>query len=321
MKKLGFILIGLLCIAFLGFLSIETFADTTGSENTPMMQVAPVIEEISLGPSTQTEKSIQVANQGSQALKVRVYATPYSVSSETGASDFETQSEFTQIYHWLKIKDSNSNFKNEAEFTIGPGKTEIINYQINVPNSAPGGSQHACLFVETIPDDKQENGITTVSRAAVKIFAEVSGETEKDAEVLGLKTDTFVIGGKVSVSSLVKNIGNIDIKPTLTLKINSLGGETIFSDTKVTMIFPENSSELLVDWPDTPAFGMYNLVASVNVLGKNAMIEKTIFILPTWFIVIFILIVIATIISFVHFQNIRKNKKRRAKRQKGSSTT
>lgn len=69
-------------------------------------------------------------------------------------------------------------------------------------------------------------------------------------------------------TATVNNIGNVDIKPTLTLKINTLNDETVFNSTDIDMIFPENSSELADEWPDTPTFGIYSLITSVNILGK-----------------------------------------------------
>lgn len=301
MKKLGFILVTLLGVLLLNTLATSFSANSIEAGSGPMMQVAPVIEEFSLDPASQEEKHITVTNQSDQDLSIRVYFTPYSVLKDT--SDFESESEYTQIYHWLKVKDDNSDYKDTADFTIQPNSAKNIYYRVNVPESAPGGSQHACLFVETIPGEAESSGITTVSRTAVKIFADVSGKTVKDAEILNLNTDNFVINGKVAATTTVKNIGNIDIKPTLTIEISTLSGETVFSDTKAAMIFPENEANIKVEWPDTPAFGVYHLIAITNILGKNSTIEKTIIILPSWFIILFIVVSVLIIVLLTKFKH------------------
>ncbi len=302
MKKLGFILTGLLSVIFLSITSTSTFANTKESGNSPIMQVAPVIDELSLNPGTQADKSIRVANHGDQKLNIRVYTAPYSIIKETGGSDFETQSEYTQIYHWIKIQTSSFDFAESAHFSIEPGKAETINYRITVPESAPGGSQHACIFVETVPDNSEESSsIITVSRTAVKIFADVSGETVNDAKITTLESNSdIVLGGKVFARASVENIGNVDIKPNLTLKVTSSSGETIFDSTKVAMIFPENQSQMEIYWPDTPMFGIYHLTAIVSVLGKSEVIEKQIIIVPVWFVVLLLLVALAIILIICH---------------------
>ncbi len=311
MKKLSFILIGLLGVIFLSTTSTSTFANTKESGNNPIMQVAPVVDELSLDPGTQVDKSIRVTNHGDQKLNVRVYTAPYSIIKETGGSDFETQSEYTQIYHWIKIQTSSFDFAEDAHFSIEPGEAETINYRITVPESAPGGSQHACIFVETVPDDSEESSsIVTVSRTVVKIFADVSGETVNDAKITTLESNSdIILGGKVFARSSVKNIGNVNIKPSLTLKVTSLSGETIFDNTKVAMIFPENQSQMEIYWPDTPMFGIYHLTAVVSVLGKSEVIEKQIIIIPAWFVILLLLIPLTIILIVCHRKRQSKIKK------------
>ncbi len=310
MKKLGFILTGLLGVIFLSIMSTSTFANTKESENSPIMQVAPVIDELSLDPGTQADKSIRVANHGDQKLNIRVYTAPYSIIKETGGSDFETQSEYTQIHHWIKIQTPSSDFAENAHFSIVPGEAKTINYRITVPESAPGGSQHACIFIETVPDDSEESSsIITVSRTAVKIFANVSGKTVNDAKITTLESNSdIILGGKVFARALVENTGNIDIRPNLTLKVTSLSGETIFDNTKVAMIFPENQSQMEIYWPDTPMFGIYHLIAVVSVLGKSEVIEKQIVIVPVWFVVLLLLVALTIILIVCHRKNQSKIK-------------
>ncbi|MCR5832825.1 MAG: hypothetical protein K6G36_02725 [Candidatus Saccharibacteria bacterium] len=311
MKKLDFILTGLLGVIFLSTTSTSTFANTKESGNNPIMQVAPVIDELSLDPGTQADKSIRVANHGDQKLNVRVYAAPYSIIKETGGSDFKTQSEYTQIYHWIKIQTPSSDFAESAHFSIEPGKAETINYRITVPESAPGGSQHACIFVETVPDDSEESSsIITVSRTAVKIFADVSGKTVKDAEITALESNSdIILGGKIFARASIENTGNVDIRPNLTLKVTSSSGETVFDNTKTAMILPENQSQMEIYWPNTPMFGIYHIIAVVSVLGKSEVIEKQIIIVPVWFVILLLLITL-TIILIVCYR------KRRSKMEK-----
>ncbi len=318
MKKLGFILTFLLSVIFLSIMSTSAFANTKESGNNPIMQVAPVIDELSLNPGTQADKSIRVTNHGDQKLDVRVYSAPYSIIKETGGSDFKTQSEFTQIHHWIKIQAPNSDFAESAHFSIEPGKTETINYRITVPKSAPGGSQHACIFVETVPDNSEEsNSITTVSRTAVKIFADVSGKTVKDAEITDLESNSdIILGKKVFARASIENTGNVDIKPTLTLKVASSSGETVFYNTKVAMIFPENQSQMKIYWPDTPMFGIYHLIAVVSVLGMSEVIEKQIIIVPVWSVVLLLLIILAIILIVYHRKKRIEMEKRRIEMKK-----
>lgn len=310
MKKGKYLFFILLSTCFCYGVLASNYVNATETPANAIMQVSPVIEEFSLEPATKTDKSVSVTNQGDQELKIRIYTTPYSISADNDASDFASQSEYTQIYHWIKIQNKDQLYQDEAEYVINPHDTININYRIDVPESAPSGSQHACIFVETIPDEAEsQNGITTISRAAIKIFANVSGETINDAEIISLDTNTFVLSDKVPAKTMVKNIGNVDIRPTLSLKINSLSGETVFNETSVAVIFPEDSGEINVEWPETPAFGIYNLVASVNILGKNSTIEKTIFVFPVWFLILIILLVTACFVILTAF--IRKRRKNR----------
>lgn len=314
MRKIQYLFLGLFAVCVCSELFITNNAEAEELKETATMQVSPVIEELTLDPNTQVDKSISVTNQGDHNLKIRVYVAPYSFLSESSSSDFETQTEYTQIYHWIKIQDQNANYQEETEYNIAPHASATINYRVEVPASAPGGSQHACLFVETIPDETaNQNGITTISRAAIKIFATVSGDTLKDAEVSNYHSSSVVIGGNISAKANVKNIGNVDIKPTLTLRVNALNGETVFNETTITAVFPEQDNEIKIDWPETPQFGIYNVKASLNALGENTLIEKTVFVFPVWFLIL-VIIILATIGIFISKSLIRRRNQRARKK-------
>lgn len=305
-------------IATLGCLFFSYKVNATETKNNPTIQVTPLIEELALNPAAEITKSFSVTNQSDKEQNIRVYTAPYSVSKKSNTSDFESQSEYTQIYHWINIIGQNQKEQNEAVFSIKPKQTETIKYHIKVPESAPGGSQHASIFVETVPEDAAETtSITTVARAAIKIFADISGETIKDAEITTLNSSSvFTINSKVFAETTVKNIGNVDIKPTLTLKISTLNGETIYEKSDVAMIFPENDGKIKIEWPETPAFGIYKMIASTNILGKRATTEKTIIILPAWFIVLILFLIIVVIVIMIRKNN---HKKIRAKRSNNTS--
>lgn len=257
----------------------------------PPLEISPVSTRVSLNQKEQKPGTIEVKNYGNEPLNIKVYPTPFSNSD--GNRNFKNESDYTKISHWIKIKDDSGNYQDSVTFTMAPKQTKTISYKIDVPSNTPAGGQYATIFFESLDDQKSEDSIKTTTRVGMLIYANVAGELIREANIINVRTNSFITSDNLKVSYTVENKGNIDFQASTTLQISSLFGRQLYNDTQLTTVFPDSSENIEFEWKDTPGFGLYNLHYKIRALDQT--IEKNELILvasPFALIVIGVLVVV-----------------------------
>lgn len=274
--------------------AIETSTSTA-------LQISPVSTRIGLESGKTVERTFNIKNGGDSALKVRVYAAPYTVGDEDYTDDFVSQTQYTKISKWISFLDSDGETIDEPEYTLEANDSISVKYRITVPEDTASGGQYACIFAETIDETQNVEGIKTIARAGLSIFGNVAGDTRRLAKIGDIDINSLLYKGKVSISSNVENVGNIDFQTSVDINIRSFFGKQLYTDQLVYTVFPETTRRIYTEWDDTPFYGIFRLKTKVTALGTEVESERLILVMPPIMIALTIVIIAGVTISLIIF--------------------
>ncbi len=190
-----------------------------GSEEQPAvwLQVTPTSQSLSLNPGDTYDGEYVVSNIGSEAFRFEVYASPFSVVGEVYDHNYTEDKTFNQIHRWVTFDQTEYSLPAKSAETGDKAPEVVVKYHVNVPEDAPGGSQHAVLFSESIleEDENAADGIKAKSRVGVRLAADIAGETKPGSEITEYKFPALYLsfgGSRLNASGKVKNTGNYDFE-------------------------------------------------------------------------------------------------------------
>ena len=263
--------------------------------------VTPMSQNFRLEPGGTYTGSITVANPGDSTsdFAYKISAAPYSVSGEGYEADLATISNRSMIADWIKIDESRGNLK--------PNETAKINFTITVPNDAPAGGQYAALLVTEDTETAMNQGVkvNSIFEIASLVYANVTGKTVREGEILENNIPAFVMTAPIEVSTLVSNTGNVHQMATTTLEVkNLITGETILPTEQnagryTEAIMPETTRRTKYEIVDLPAVGVVRVNQTIHYNGISSTEIKDILICPAWFIVVTVVTVFGVIFGAV----------------------
>lgn len=272
------------------------------------ISISPLTQRLILNPGDTYRGSFKVVNQAGNDEDLRYHVTvePFFVD-ENYEIYYDDNGDYNQIVDWITLYDTDG--------TLSPNSSEEIHFAINVPDDAPAGGQYAAIKATSVNDD-QANGdgdgamINVQYGVAYTIFADIAGTTERGGEIIDASVPSFLLSGKLSGSSSVKNTGNVHGTATYTLQVwplfSSEEAYTNAEDPEKMNIMPERTFYNETTWEDTPMFGIFNVVYTVEFEGVTTEVSKMIIVCPLWLLFIIIFAIVAIIIYFVMRSKSRK---------------
>lgn len=311
-KKLKLFLAAFIAVLTFGFVAhlfgSPVFADEEKSEIT--LQVSPVKQKISLTPGSSYSGTFKVQNVGNVAFNYTTSATPYSVVDESYNPNYESIATYTQMAEWITID------KKTGSGTLQPGETVDVTYTVNVPNDVPAGGQYAVLMAQTESGNADNATVAVIRRVGMILYATVPGETRAEGEIVKNTVNSFYFNPPLTVSSLVKNTGNIEQSATYTVRIYPLfSKEAVFSnedEPSVKDIYPETSRFNSITWEGAPQIGIFNVEQKIEFAGQISTVNKLVLICPLWLLFIIFALLFMMIFWLVSRARNRKNEAARA---------
>lgn len=324
-------------IAFLGFgffaISTNAHAEDNNSDNNSeqteapktSLTLMPVSKTLSIASNSTYDGTMSVTNDGTEEMKVEVYAAPYSYvyseSDDLYKLGFSNENSFTQISRWITIKADDGNYTTKPSFNIPAGETKNIDYRITTPSSIPAGGQYAVIFVQTVSGNVNASGIRTEASAGMVVYGHsTEGETKITSEIRdmsigqGTKADDGSSTNNFYGSAKVKNTGNVDFFAKGVLKAEPIIGFSSYqtADTSgTTSVIPESERVVSDEWKETPDFGLYKVTWTVTAGENTETIEKVVFLINPAAVII--TIIVLTIIITCIIIGVRKRKERRSR--------
>lgn len=273
--------------------------------------VTPMNQMVDLAPGETYTFSITVLNPVNSAgnLDYKVYAAPYRVVTESYDADVATMTDRTQMANWITIL--------EPTGTLVPNETREIEFTVQVPEDAPGGGQYAAIMVGI--DNKNQNydnmSVTNVLEIASIIYAKVDGEIIHKGEVVENSVPVFTADPKITLSSLIKNEGNMHEIASIAITVkNVFTGETLASaelDNGVyaELIMPDSQRFINKEVDGLPMMGIINVQQKIYYNGETSTVEKNVLICPIWFLILVALVMMAVVAKILKV--IRKHRKKK----------
>ncbi len=287
-----------------------------GEKNAIHLQVSPTKQKISLAPGSSYVGTFKVQNVGAAEFNYSVYATPYSVVNENYSPNYEGLTNYTQIAEWITFDTKTATGK------LQPGTSVDVAYTVNVPKDAPAGGQYAALMAQTEDGNDANATVAVVHRVGMILYAAVPGDTRETGEIIKNTVNTFYFNPPLTVSSLVKNTGNVEQTATYNVKIYPLfSNEAVFSTEekddkeKQLDIIPDTSRFNSITWEGAPRIGIFSVEQTIEFAGQVSTNKKLVLICPLW-----LLFVIFAMLFFIIFWLVSRarDRKRQATRSSNS---
>ena len=297
--------IALLCVMVASVLG-GAIVNAMGDIN---ISVSPMRENVVLNPGDTYKSSFTVSNPGysEQELNYHVKVSPFYVN-ENYDPVFEDEGNSGMIAKWITITAGERG-------AIQPNEVAVVEYEIKVPENAPAGGQYASISAITDINSSEAGAINIGEGIAINyiVLAEITGDTVVAGEILDAGLTSFLLNGKITASSTIRNTGNVHGLATYKMKIYPLFSDTpVFdneSDPETHYVLPDRTFHNESYWEETPMMGIYNVAYTVEFQGMKSEVTRMVIICPWWMLFIVVLGIVILIIRVISLVKLQKKAK------------
>lgn len=259
--------------------------------------LSPTSQRLELEPGKITTGELTVMNDGTVDVIIRVYATPYQVTSDYTDNDFESETKWTQITRWITFGPEN---ESELVLDMPASARETVQFTVDVPRSVPFGGQYAAIMAETMGDGTG-SGVKAIHRVASLVYSEVAGETIKKGEVVERDWQGWYKESTIKTGLTFKNSGNIDFTVDNTLTVKSFLSDKVICEEKpktITML-PDTDREIELNCDTGKTVGLYRITQLSEYLGEATEETRIVLIMPVYILLLIIVALIALIVVII----------------------
>lgn len=280
------------------------------------LTVSPMIQKIIINPGETHQASFEISNpsNSTEDLYYELSVEPF-YADEQNSITYQAQGNMSDIVNWVE-------FDVPTEGKIEPNGTKEVIFTINVPKTAPAGGQYLSIMAirknnpninsdsSDSSDNTRQTMIEETYRMAHPVYAEVTGNTVRQGEISNINLPGFIFSGKITGTSSAKNLGNVHGDARYTLQVFPIfSGEEIYTNEEnpeTHTILPDRTYYNETSWDNTPAFGIFNVIYTVEFAGVTEQVSKMVIVCPLWLLFIIIFVIAAIIIYFVMRSKSRK---------------
>lgn len=298
-KNRSGLLVALLAMA----VALLPFNGAWAEDSKGAFTVSPMNQKLILDPGESYTASFKIhapaTNNVDMNYEISVGAFYVDEDYET---TFDEAGDMNQIVDWITI-DSAKKGK------LTPNEGEEVIFTIDVPKDAPAGGQYATIKVTSKADESGESTSGTaatvqqVFQIAHLVFAEITGDTIHNGEIAEINVPSFLLSGNIAGTSAIKNTGNVHGSAKYTLQVFPLfSGEEVYTneeEPETRTILPDRTLYNELTWENTPAFGIFNVIYTVEFEGVTAQVSKLVIKCPIWLLAIIIFIIAVLIIWLI----------------------
>ena len=310
-KRISFnqILVGALAIVFIGLGIVVD--GLFNAERVSAFGLSPMNQVVVLNPGETYRDTLTIINTGDREneFNYKITVQPFDMNGKMNV--FDSYSDHTQIVDWITIIG-------DEEGSVEAGETKEFEYIIEVPEDAPAGGQYAAITITANNEAGGESegfGLNENMAIAHLVYAEITGETVRQGEILDASVPGFLFSGSISGNSTIKNTGNVHGKAKYTLKVFPLfSDEELYTneeEPEVVTILPDRELYNESFWNETPMIGVFNVIYTVEFEGVTTEVSKLVIKCPIWLLFVILAVIAALVIWIV--MKIRFGKKKSKK--------
>ncbi|MDO8335473.1 MAG: hypothetical protein Q7T74_01670 [Candidatus Saccharibacteria bacterium] len=268
--------------------------------------IVPPGAEFRVDPGGKTEGILKVVNSSNTPLTFKAQIKDFIVDDTVGTPHILPDNTLSKKYSasaWIAVSPDT--------FTIEPGKTQQVNYYLQVPSDArPGGHYAAVVYQPQEVIGVRGTGAGVETHLGTLFYVRVNGDIVENATVTKFSPENaFSEYGPVKINTQIANYSDSHIRPIGIVVVKNLLGQTIFSGAlDEHNIFPEASRDFTTEVGDKLMFGPYTAELRANYGTNNNLTlfaSTTFFVLP-WKIAGIALLGIIAIVLLIIFLRRRK---------------
>lgn len=309
-NKLHSVFTLVLCLAMLAFSNSAAFAATASkptvpSTNSQELRVSPVKTDITVPAGTTGTVQIIVTNLTNNSLTLQPIENDFIAGGEEGQAALILSPDSYAPSHSLKRF-----MVPISDITLPPKGGTTVNVNIDVPKTAqPGGYFGALRFSPTVGGSSNSSSVALGESVASLILMTVPGPTFEqltltnfDVEQNGSSAGNFRTPNALSLFVRFENKGNLQESPFGQIDVQK-GKKVLYTydfnqaDPK-SEILPDSFRRWTIPLKGFGKFGKYTVSGTFTygTNGNTIDIEKTIWIIPTTYIIAGIIIVVVLVV-------------------------
>ncbi len=234
-------------------------APTPAPNDTVQITLSPTKQRVDISPGATTKGTFTIRNTGKTPFSFKVYAAPYTVTSDANYTPgFTQETPRTQINRWISFA--------KTAYLLQPDASVEVPYSITVPTSIPAGSQYAAIFAET--DGQNAGSVITKKRVGMLVYAKPKGTTKSSGNVDFNTISPIIIGSLLTSTAKVTNTGNTDFDTTVRLEQKTVFGGNNQTTEQIRTVLPETTRTVDLTTRSLAPVASYTVTQSATVNGK-----------------------------------------------------
>lgn len=298
----------LLGVSLLGFIA-QAFATAqpAHAEAGQAFSISPPLIELKADPGQTVTTKIKLTNVSSEELLIKVQFNDFGAKDETGAPSIifdDTKSTAYSLRNWIG---------SPAPFKVKSKETKTIEFPVQVPKDAEPGGHYATIRFTGTSTALEDSGVALNASIGTLVLMQVSGDIKEDASVVDFFTSSnFFESAPIGFTERLKNNGNIHVKPTGTVEVKNMFGETVANlpvngnpkDQKdqPKSILPQSIRRFEQTLSGQWLFGSYTATLKLKYgdSGKELTATKTFWVIP-YKLIILVLVGLAALVFGLRF--------------------
>lgn len=248
---------------------VYTVSAENNTVSTKGLALSPIRTESVVASGGSVKYKLTLTNYSDQPMKVTLSAEEFSVVDQNYDYAFDERSDVTK---WVTFD------KNIVQ--LEPGKSETVNYRLNVPKNAEPGGRYLSIFAST--DAQVTAGeLRTEQRIASLVYLTVQGKVTRTGELKSLQSP-FVFDGYQPWKMTVANNGTVHFRSGYNVSVRSIfDGQEVAAKTDDSLVLPNTTRAIDAPMPALKYLGIYRVVYTVGLGDSPAAVrERYIVFLP-----------------------------------------
>lgn len=244
------------------YFSLALHAQT--SPDSVTISVSPQSLDTAVNQGQTTSNVFRITNGSDEPFEVQPTAKNFVPSGNEGAIRIEEEDTPYSLAKWLSVDPA-------GPVEISPGETADFTVTISVPENADPGGHFGSVVFRTLPSSQAGSAASISQEVAPVILVRVPGDAKEEASISRFRVPASPItgSGNVEFETIVKNTGNVHVKPTGTISIYNTFGKQVGS-TQITSnnVIPGAERKMNATW-ENPGFRFGRYTARLTMVYGN----------------------------------------------------
>lgn len=249
------------------------------------IQVSPPIVDLNAEKGGSYQIKLTVTNITTKRTTLRASVKDFRAADESGNPQIIEDDNETTTYsvkQWVA---------RQPDFTLDPKESRTLSFTVRVPENAEAGGHYGVIRFSPVTGEQGDENVSLIASVGVLLLTRVEGDITENLEVEKFfikqngEESGLVANGPVTIGALLKNTGNVHVKPAGTLTVKDMFGKTVGSfplGSQTKNVLPDSTRLYEQEFDKRWLFGRYtvNLEAAYGTTGGVVLGSTTFWVIP-----------------------------------------